>query len=1429
MALFVYITDECKEDAKKYNREDDVLGFKERIEKAQRYCHFDNFPPPYLKKRFDRQIRLIAKYDHITLSEDEDKQEEHTVVIFLRIFTRSSSDYSKFQRNAPDFGERYLEPLVDVEKVKASLQEALLKNEVPQKQPPKQIEQKFLYQFYGNEQESISDTLVCESEKWVEKVQDKKVQQVLVYFFDEIPNLVNVDSEVRDYKIRDFYVVFRYFNNLDKLFLAGIAEDKEGVQELLKKYVAILSAEEKEITKETILQNSLRAYPLLILADQESWFEIQNDRESNLALSPEESEILESAHATDGGFPIFINGRAGSGKSTILYYLFSDYVKLYLDNKESELSFPEPVLFSSSEELRRKSYNTVCNLIKYNQKHRQEGENYSSVSEKPFKHFHKYLWSLLPDDHRLKFKKSGYVDYARFRKLWMDQFGNEKKLIKEAGPDISWYIIRTYIKGTNPEDYVEPEEYQELPKKQQTVSLNAFMFVFERIWLAWYKDLASEGFWDDQDLARHLFKYDLIESKFPAIFCDEAQDFTRVELDIVFQLSIFTDRKFYNKSDLSRVPFAFAGDPFQTLNPTGFRWDDIKASLHEKLDDAMGKDARNSIKLNYCELNLNYRSTKQIVKFSNFIQSVRAALFEIKNLKPQETWKSEKNSPLPVWFDLKSPDSWSKLKDEKDITIIVPCMLNEETEYVRSHKLLSDIVETDETGIPVNVLSPARAKGLEFGRVALYGFADDMPGNLEKLLKGMKVKRDELLACEYYVNQLYVSVTRPKRRLFIIDSLQGRNALWELSMNKTKMNEILQSLQDEGEKWFDHIGGFIQGNESSWEEERGDVVENAKQYEEQGMAQRDSFLLRSAAGMYNTVGNTAESARCLAFANKFEENYLEAGDLFRDAGDVKEALECYWTSGTGAKDRILALSEKHSNISKSIEYELIAALESQSIEKIKKATLRLRDDSKRSSSFQSRLLEQDTFEKILKGYIRIIRNDNKQTSIKLIKSIISALHEIGDYISIDYDDLAHLYYQVNDYEGAVGYWEKGKKYLNNEDYKDAKKKLLHEKYKENKHSEIPVGEIKQLYEFYKSSNDYHMMIDIALKSERVKDIVDTLADIPVDVKGWELILQGVIKKLSENEEWELVANMALASEGAKVRALPRDLAKKMTKKKHEVFLAVIRQVAVHKTVTKQNNQVLKKFSDYFKKTLYSPTNWRKEIPLVAAGAAIEHAGRHIDILPFYERIINDTGFSEEEIAFAKERWVITKEKQANREREAGNIAAAKKHSVEAVQKRTEYKLMKKDIKEYPQIDQGMTFFKLEKNTESELKEREKRVKEERVEAKEPAPQAQDNKVSKEAFIPETDVIKFQIIDLEILYSREKGRINVTNTETLDSASIRSDRRDFASNDIKIAKRDKDIFLAEEWDIVCDYTAFDKEKKIRLTIIERGITLEFELS
>ena len=80
----------------------------------------------------------------------------------------------------------------------------------------------------------------------------------------------------------------------------------------------------KELTIDKLAPFARRAYPDYILYDYDAWYEIQEEKEANLALSPEEQWIFHQVSVWVPGakcLPLFINGRAGSGKSTMLFYL----------------------------------------------------------------------------------------------------------------------------------------------------------------------------------------------------------------------------------------------------------------------------------------------------------------------------------------------------------------------------------------------------------------------------------------------------------------------------------------------------------------------------------------------------------------------------------------------------------------------------------------------------------------------------------------------------------------------------------------------------------------------------------------------------------------------------------------------------------------------------------------------------------------------------------------------------------------------------------------------------------------------------------------------------------------------------------------------------------------------------------------------------
>ena len=143
-----------------------------------------------------------------------------------------------------------------------------------------------------------------------------------------------------------------------------------------------------------------------MVLDQDFWLAIQKDEEANLALSPEEAELLESVHRMGWrSYPLFINGRAGSGKSTMLQYLAADYVDFSLRRDLSHL----PLYMTCSRDLLERARTTVRGLLTRHHKRLYEGAHdpaeVDGILGRCFVVFHDFLYSLLPADMQNEFPR----------------------------------------------------------------------------------------------------------------------------------------------------------------------------------------------------------------------------------------------------------------------------------------------------------------------------------------------------------------------------------------------------------------------------------------------------------------------------------------------------------------------------------------------------------------------------------------------------------------------------------------------------------------------------------------------------------------------------------------------------------------------------------------------------------------------------------------------------------------------------------------------------------------------------------------------------------------------------------------------------------------------------------------------------------------
>ena len=673
-----------------------------------------------------------------------------------------------------------------------------------------------------------------------------------------------------------------------------------------------------------LARRAKKAYPEYIAYDARPWMkmEVAGAVEANLAFSPEEEEVLRKTNV-----PLFINGRAGSGKSTMLFYLFAAYCnkKITSERNKRKISDPStwqemhsghPLFLTYSAPLLDVAREIVTQILILNSRYQitKLDEEEKNLITSFFSSFQKFVKKFISSAQNYKFQTKDYISFAKFKHLYQEKCKLPEK--KKYSPEFVWHIIRTLIKGYDSENYLTPEKYKHLSKLEKTVDYTSYENVFNTIWTQWYRDdtnpeNSQKAGWDDQDLIRFVLQNcqvrELAKDKYPVIFCDEAQDFTQIEFKFLLQVSAFSG---YDLSWQSSIPFAFAGDPFQTINPTGFSWARLKAAFFRTIDDLKCREICPVLK----ELRYNYRSKPGVVNFANLIQYYRyKLLLNQEEVTAQIAWLEE--IPLaPSLFILGNNIRPTDIQNVKPITLVSQ-EPGEIEEYIRKDEFLMALTDKGEKNgetVFYNTFSSAEAKGLEFDNVILYKFGEEgakwLSQLLESLTSEISLEESFLIGASYFFNKLYVATTRARKEIYIIDSQEGYDKFWKFFQSG---EALLNQYPEDIEKWqskiiYPHLGTHVElrtmFKNPNWKE-------IAEALRKRGEGQEDPDLLEKSAHYYSLVGYEREYLECQAFALELRKKWEEAGTTYNQLGDMAKTSECFW-KGKCWK-RLIQLHTKH--------------------------------------------------------------------------------------------------------------------------------------------------------------------------------------------------------------------------------------------------------------------------------------------------------------------------------------------------------------------------------------------------------------------------------------------------------------------------------------------------------------------------------------
>ncbi len=350
--------------------------------------------------------------------------------------------------------------------------------------------------------------------------------------------------------------------------------------------------------------------------------------------------------------------------------------------------------------------------------------------------------------------------------------------------------------------------------------------------------LQAEGRWDEIDLCRRALAVIDTEDEhytYDLVVCDEVQDFADIQLSLVFRLARPFDH------------LALAGDLKQIINPSGFRWEDVKQKFYER-----GREPP-EVQL----LNLNFRCLGSIVRLANALLELKQALVGLTGTEVREDWKFQGKPPFLV-ADIEEEEVLRRAKITGAGRII---LVRDAAEQRRLKGLLASEL----------VFTIHEAKGLEFDAVLLWKFAHDRKAAeiWRRILRGEPPETAHVPHVRHELSLLYVAVTRARNALILYDGPKA-SPIWEAD----KLRDLIHRTSEK-----EALSGL-------WER-----VSTPEQWQEQGNYFFDREHFAAAAECYRNAGNQEKLEIAEAFALRARGEPERGAELFARHGYSREAAE----------------------------------------------------------------------------------------------------------------------------------------------------------------------------------------------------------------------------------------------------------------------------------------------------------------------------------------------------------------------------------------------------------------------------------------------------------------------------------------------------------------------------------------------------------
>jgi hypothetical protein len=335
------------------------------------------------------------------------------------------------------------------------------------------------------------------------------------------------------------------------------------------------------------------------------------------------------------------------------------------------------------------------------------------------------------------------------------------------------------ITGADPEcAYLSRDDYLALGVKQSIFAPETRADVYD-LFEKYLRFLDEEG-WFDPNLVSHAW-LDRVAPRYDFVVVDEVQDLTNVQLLLIL------------RSLRDPTGFLLCGDSNQIVHPNFFSWSKVKTLFWRQQGDGTGADL---VRI----LNANFRNSPQVTEIANRLLRIKHARFG--SIDRESNYLVRSCGPTRGRVGLlQDSDQLKRDLDRRTAASARFAIL------VLHPEQKAEVRTSFRTPL---VFSIHEAKGLEYENVLLYGFISgeekrfrdiagdlgeaDLHGDL-RYARGRDKGDKSLEIYKFYINALYVAVTRAVKNLYLIEPRPKQHLLALLGL--TEVHEGVEDVEEQ--------------------------------------------------------------------------------------------------------------------------------------------------------------------------------------------------------------------------------------------------------------------------------------------------------------------------------------------------------------------------------------------------------------------------------------------------------------------------------------------------------------------------------------------------------------------------------------------------------------------------------------------------------